>query len=203
MDRESCRNEEGYLVVSKNPQQRPVKSINEKFDFMTQVFSPPEYRTKQKASPLTPIRAAVTGKIAQYYNLERGFSFVSERRMAEEIGCSQASVNNALQWLESKGHLKRIDGAIPNKVGRYIIFLQDDQSRENNHVEQSHEYRRADKTQEGFQVEHSHRTSPKRNNGTKGEVKGSVPTRCRSRRKAAAPSLGTFDVEEAMKYLRG
>lgn len=95
---------------------RPVKSIGEKFDFANQVFSNPRHRTKQKASPLTPIRAAVTCKVAQYFNLDRGYSFVSERRMAEEIGCSQPSVNNALKWLESEGHIKRVDERKANAV---------------------------------------------------------------------------------------
>lgn len=182
---------------------RPVKTIGEKFDFLTHVFSRPEYRTKQKASPLTPIRAAVTGKIAQYFNLDRGCSFVSERRLAEEIGCSQASVNNALQWLESKGHIKRVGGGTPNKVGRYVILLRDEQTHESDHGEQPHENQRADKTQEAFQTEQSHRTDPKRNNGTKVKLSETVPSRCGSRREAAVPSRGTLDVDTAIKYLGG
>lgn len=187
--------------MSGNIIHRPVKSIGEKFDFINQVFSNPRHRTKQKASPLTPIRAAVTCKVAQYFNLDRGYSFVSERRIAEEIGCSQPSVNNALKWLESEGHIKRVDDCKANSVGRYVILIRADNSHENYQHDKSHENNLTDNFHESDQTEKSHKNNPKRNNGTKVKLNENGPSRCGSRRKAATPSRGPVDVNKAMNYL--
>ena len=180
---------------------RPVKAFGEKFDFLNDVFSDPRHRTKQKASPLTPIKAAVTCKLAQYFNLDRGYSFVSERRMAEEIGCSQPSINNALKWLQSEGHIKRVDERKANTVGRYVILIRDDNSHENYQPDKSHENNRADHSYENYQTEKSHKSDQKRNNGTKVKLNENGPSRCGSRRKAADPSRGPVDVDKAIEYL--
>lgn len=180
---------------------RPVRTIGEKFDFLNQVYSNPVYRTKQKASPLTPIRAAVACKIAQYFNKDKGYSFVSERRIAEEIKCAQASVNNSLKWLELEGHIERIDARKANTVGRYVIFLRNDYHHETYQPDNSYRNNRADNFHEKNRTEKTHKNKPKGINGTKVKLNENGPSRCGPRRKAADPSRGPVDAKKAMEYL--
>ena len=178
---------------------RPVKTFNEKFHALVQLCSP--YIRKIKNSPLTALRMGTYAKVLQGYNLERGYSFISQRTIAEELGCSQAAVSNALKWLEDEGKIERIDDRKANKVGRYVILIRDDYSLDSYQPDKSLENNRGDKFQGNNQTEQFHRTDPKRNNGTKVKLKENGPSRCGSRRKAAAPSRGPVDVNKAMRYL--
>lgn len=179
---------------------RPVKTLNEKFHALVQLCSP--YIRKIKNSPLTALRMGTYSKVLQGYNLERGYSFTSQRTIAEELGCSQAAVSNALKWLEEEGYIKRIDDRKANKVGRYVMLIRDDCSLEGYRPDKSLEDNRGDNFQGNNQTEQSHRTDPKRNNGTKVKLKENGPSRSGGRRKAASPSREPVDVDKALEYLR-
>ncbi len=180
---------------------RPVKTFNEKFHAMAQLCS--KYIRKIKNSPLTALRMGAYTKILQGYNLDRGYSFISQRTIAEELGCSQAAISNALKWLETEEHIERVDDRKANKVGRYVILIRDDHCPENYQSDKSLKNNRTDKIQGSNQTEQSHRTDPKRNNGTQVKLKENGPSRCGSRRKAASPSRGPVDVSKAMQLLKG
>lgn len=183
-----------------SPNLRPVKTLNEKFHALAQLCSP--YIRKTKNSPLTALRMGTYAKVLQGYNLERGYSFISQRTIADELGCSQAAVSNALKWLEDEGKIERSDGRKANKVGRYVILIRDDYSPENYKADKSLENNRSDKFQGNNQTEQFHRSNPKRNNRTKVKLKENGPSRCGAHRKAVAPSHGPVDVDKAIEYLK-
>jgi len=178
---------------------RPIRTFNEKFHAAAQLCS--QYIRKIKNSPLTALRMGAYIKVLQGYNLDRGYSFISQRTIAKELGCSQASISNALKWLESEGYIERVDDHKANKVGRYAILIRDDRSHGTDQPDKSHENNRTDKFQENNQIDQSHKTDPKRNNGTQVKLKENGPSRCRSRRKAATSSRGPVNVNKAMNYL--
>lgn len=186
--------------MTKEIRKRPVKTLNEKFHALAQLCAP--YIRKIKNPPLTPLRMGTYSKVLQGYNLKRGYSFISQRTIRKELGCSQAAVSNALKWLEDEGYIERIDDRKANKVGRYVILIRDDYSLESYQPDKSLEDNHSDKFQEDHHTEQFHRTNPKRNNGTKVKLKENGPSRCGPRRKAAAPSRGPVDVNKALEYLR-
>lgn len=191
---------EDSAITKDPPNIRPVKTFNEKFHALAQLCSP--YIRQIKNSPLTALRMGTYAKILQGYNLERGYSFISQRTIAEELGCSQAAVSSALKWLEDKRHIERIDDRKANKVGRYVMLIRTDNALRSYQADKSLEHNRSDKFQVNNQGEQPYKTNPKRNNGTKVKLKENGPSRCGSRRKAAAPSRGPVDVNKAMQILK-
>ncbi len=93
--------------------------VGTKFDFLTFALSDPAYRTKVKASPMSPIRAAVLTRLVQRYNVTWGFSLTGERKIAEDLQTTRATVHRSIQWLISENWLVLVEAGNARTPGKY------------------------------------------------------------------------------------